>query len=159
MSRATRAIRRCAAPPQRRADLGFVASYSSSEADLLSNGLVPESMDEKWFVFQEGEWLNFHRSWTGVQIYAIRLQLNDDQSFSVSESWVNREPEQYSMTDIDYDRKLLAFLIDALLLKRKTSFPVPSQLENGPAGAFQHLMAGTGYEESTHVSGVPPEDA
>jgi hypothetical protein len=54
----------------------------------------------------------------------LRLE-GSPASVRVVDSWVNREPEQYKATDVEYDRKLLHFLIDALLLKRAPSSPCP----------------------------------
>ena len=58
--------------------------------------------------------LRFHRSWTGIWIYALRLEAAGDQ-WRAHDAWVNREADQYGCTDLDTDRKLLARLVDGLL--------------------------------------------
>ena len=30
-------------------------------------------MENKWFVFQEGDGLHFHRSWTGILVYRVTV--------------------------------------------------------------------------------------
>lgn len=88
-------------------------------------GLVPEQMEDKWFIYYEDSWLRFHRSWTGVFIYGLRLEGSSD-GVRVIDSWVNRNTEQYAAQDTDYDRKLVRFIIDAFLLKTPgTTFPMP----------------------------------
>lgn len=64
----------------------------------------------------------------------------------VVESWVNRNPEQYAGRDTAYDRKLVRFLIDALLLKKpNVTFPMPPNSSVAPTGVVQHSMVGRAY--------------
>jgi hypothetical protein len=30
-------------------------------------------MENKWFVFQEGDRIHFHRSWTGILVYRVTV--------------------------------------------------------------------------------------
>lgn len=39
-----------------------------AEVDRLKRGFVPVQMEHKWFIYFEGDWLRFHRSWTGAFI-------------------------------------------------------------------------------------------
>jgi len=104
-------------------------------------------MDDKWAIFLEDDWLYFHRSWTGVCIYMLRLESIED-GYRIAEAWVNRESAQYKLTDDEYDVKLLRFLIDNFLLGKNTAFPLPPEMpENLPEGAFQHSFSGSGYYE------------
>ena len=61
------------------------------------------------------------------------------------DSWVSRDPAQYKGTDVEYDRKLLRFLIDALLLRLPAVFPMPAGVESVPAGVYQHSVVGRAY--------------
>jgi hypothetical protein len=60
---------------------------------------------------------------------------------------VNRDPEQYRCRDAAYDRKLAQFLIDALLLKKAVSFPMPGVTDAVPAGVVQHAYVGRAFPE------------
>jgi len=104
--------------PATRADLGFAESYTSDEFERMKRGIIPQEMEDKWFVFYEEPWLYFHRSWTGACIYALRFR-SSDSGVSAVESWVSRHTEHYKETQTDYDRELLKFLIGALLLGRR----------------------------------------
>jgi hypothetical protein len=115
--------------------------------DRQAGGRPSTSMEDKWFVYFSEGWLNFHRSWTGALIYSLRLE-GSPASVRVVDSWVNREPEQYKATDIEYDRKLLHFLIDALLLKKSAVFPMPASSEPAAPGVVQHSYVGRAYPEA-----------
>jgi hypothetical protein len=134
--------------------LGFEAFFSSAEAEQLTLGFTPEMMEDKWAVRFENDWLYFHRSWTDALIYAVRLERSPTGAQAV-ESWVNRDQEEYTACDTEYDRKLVRFLIDALLLKKPdVLFPMPPNSKRTPKGVLQHVLAGTGYPEETTKGGL-----
>ena len=135
-------------PPEERVPLEFEALFTDQEAEQLMLGLVPDQMEDKWFVYYEDGWLRFHRSWTGAFIYALRLEVSPTGA-RVVESWVNRNQQQYAASDTDYDRKLVRFLIDAFLFKKAgVSFPMPSRVQDAPRGVVQHSYVGRAYPES-----------
>jgi hypothetical protein len=134
-------------PPQQREPLSLAAVFDSAETELLVLGLRPAGMDDKWFICFHQGWLLFHRSWTGVCIYGLQLERLAD-GVQVSDSWVSRDPAQYKGADLEYDRKLVRFLIEALLLKRAATFPMPPGVEHMPPGAYQHSIVGRAYPES-----------
>ncbi|MGD8456353.1 MAG: hypothetical protein PVF83_08220 [Anaerolineales bacterium] len=131
-------------PPQRTI-LTVKRSFREEEYNTLAKGLIPKEMEDKWFIFMENKTLFFHRSWTGVCIYQV---LFDDQR-CIAEVWANRDPDQCGISDNEYDVKLLSFLIDNLLLGKRTPFPLPEDLpEDVPEGLYQHSVSGTGYPET-----------
>tara|TARA_R110002020_G_scaffold279104_2_gene494495 strand:+ start:5747 stop:6091 length:345 start_codon:yes stop_codon:yes gene_type:complete len=87
--------------PISRRPLGYSASFSESDAATIMAGHIPKDMDDKWFIYSEGDWIYFVRSWTGFHIYGIRLA----DSGVVSDSWVSLDSDQHrvkdSMTEID----------------------------------------------------------
>jgi hypothetical protein len=133
-------------PPERTEPLGFEALFSDEEAERLREGLVPEEMEDRWFIYYADEWLHFHNSWTGSLIYRLRLD-GTPAGVRVIDSWVNRDPGQYRGTDTEYDRKLVRFLIDAFLLRKEAIFPRPSG-PGSPPGLVQHAYVGRAYPES-----------
>jgi hypothetical protein len=152
MTRATRTSWKTLPPPALREPLDFAAVFDNSEAELLVLGLIPSGMADKWFVYFEGSahrqgWLLFHRSWTGACIYGLQLE-GSPVGARVVESWVSRDPAQYTGTDVDYDRKLLRFLIDAFLLRLPAVFPMPVGVESIAPGVYQHSVVGRAYPES-----------
>lgn len=54
--------------------LPYQAVFSSEEFARLKTGLVPQSMEDKWFVYYEEPHLFIHRSWTGQPVYRLFQQ-------------------------------------------------------------------------------------
>lgn len=132
--------------PDSKEVLGFDAAFTPREGERLREGLVPRAMEDKWFVFLEGDWLYFHRSWSGAAIYGLRLEFHANE-VRVVDSWVNRDSGQYRNTDTAYDRELLRFIIDALLLGKAAEFPLPGGSEKFADGVVQHHYVGRAYPE------------
>ena len=147
MTRASRTSWKTLPPPPQREPLDFAAVFDDAGTELLVLGLVPREMEDKWFIYFEQGWLFLHRSWTGACIYGVQLERSPEGA-RVVDSWVSRDPTQYKGTDLDYDRKLLRFLIDALLLRRPAVFPLPAGVEGAPPGLYQHSVVGRAYPES-----------
>ena len=87
----------------------------------MTMALLPQQMEDKWFIYFEDDWLYFHRSWTGTCIYAVRLSAAGAGK-KVVEAWVNRDPGQYKKADDRYDTEILGYLVERLLLGRRVSF-------------------------------------
>jgi ADP-ribosyl-[dinitrogen reductase] hydrolase len=134
--------------PPATALLPFQAEYSSGEFDTIAHGHLSESMDDKWDIVAHDGRIRFHRSWTGICVYDMRLEEVGGR-YRVAEARVNRDPKEYpagsNRHDEEYDTALLGFLIDNLLLGRGTPFPLPSTVDEKDGPAFQHHISGTGY--------------
>lgn len=118
--------------------------FAPDEFAHMRAGLVPQSMDEKWFIYFEAPFLYFHRSWGGVGVYRIELVERDD---GVATTEVLCAEEVLRRSSPEYEARLLAFLIGRLLLGEKIDFPLPPSSRKGPAGLLQHLLAGTAHPE------------
>lgn len=133
--------------PAEKSRLSFERSFTQEEFQLISKGVIPVEMEDKWFVFLENDSLYFHRSWTGTCIYEIHLTHRGEE-YVVTNAWVNRNSEQYGSDDDTYDALLLGFLIDNFLLGKMTPFPMPKDLpQDLPKGVYQHHISGSGYPE------------
>ena len=108
--------------PEARAPLSYERRFDAKELERLTVGLLPQQMEDRWFIYSEDDWLYFHRSWTGTCIYAVRLGAAGAGK-KVVETWVNRDPEQYKKADDLYDTEILGYLVERLLLGRRVSFP------------------------------------
>lgn len=145
--RATRASWKNLPMPERRQRLEVRRSYSADEYARISRGLVPEQMEDKWFILLEDETLSLFRSWTGYCVYAVRL-VEQDGRYAIAEAWVNRDPEQYLATDDRYDSKMLLYLIDELLLGCDAEFPEREDLDQDENALFRWSQAGRGRPTS-----------
>jgi hypothetical protein len=110
--------------PEERARLQIAHRYSAEEMDQIREGLVPEEMEDKWFIVWDGTWLRAHRSWTGYCIYELSF-FPIDGGYAVAQAWANRNPAQYAPPDEARDAHLLVWLIDVHLLGRYSRPPSP----------------------------------
>lgn len=112
--------------PPKRTTITLDGRFSSREMDRIRRGLIPEQMEDKWFVYWQSDVLFFHRSWTGFCIYVVRFVWENDTCRMV-EAEVNRDPEQYSNLNDDHDAKMISYLIDVVLLGKHADFPSDEQ--------------------------------
>jgi hypothetical protein len=83
--------------------------YSSEEFERIKAGLIPQDMDDHWFIYYEEPWLYLHRSWTGFCIFQVRFEALDD-GVVLAEATVNTSPEQYQDPEAD---RWLGILLDS----------------------------------------------
>jgi hypothetical protein len=105
-------------------------------------------MKDKWFIYCEEPHLFFHRSWTGQPIYRLTLTALADGGATVTEALWSKELAVASKDGLDYQVRLVDFLVANLLLGQSKRFPLPSTLAEPMPGVFQHHISGTGYPEA-----------
>jgi hypothetical protein len=79
--------------PQKRERIDVARRFSPDEYQRLACGHIPESQDDRWFVYVEGDVAHIHRSWTGFCIFEVELTPSGD-GYEVAAAWANRDPEQ-----------------------------------------------------------------
>jgi uncharacterized protein (TIGR02452 family) len=125
--------------PDHHATLPLDRRFTDEEIAAIGLGVVPEQMEDKWFVFWEDDVLYFHRSWTGICIYAARFA-RDEQGWRLVEVKANRErdrlPDDVDNRDVD----TLHYLVDALLLRQDAPFPIEGATEAQTAIANWQLV-------------------
>lgn len=89
----------------------------------IHKGLVPQQMEDKWFIYWKNDNLYFHRSWTGFCIYVVHFTA-DTAGSKMNRAEVSRDPEQYAGTSEELDARMISYLVDVLLLHRDVEFPV-----------------------------------
>jgi hypothetical protein len=130
--------------PAQRSRLAIKRAFTGQEYERIRLGLVPESMEDKWFMFTEVDTLYVHRSWTGYCIYQLTL-VKEGTGYVVGEALANRDESQYSGGSDSYDAKMLMFLVDHLLLKVNYLMPLPANLTAGIATELHyHHVLGAG---------------
>ena len=118
-------------------DIGF----SPDEYEMLQKGIIPQQMEDKWFIYFEDNKLYCHRSWTGFCIYIAEFSDNKIGG-SVENITINRDQEQYSENDNSFDCKLLLYIIDRLLLKKKAEYPIKEDLDSDEQAISQWSNVG-----------------
>lgn len=97
--------------PEKREIFSMSLSLSEKEYEILQYGLIPQEMEDKWFLYFEDDTLYFHRSWTGICVYEVHFS-EDHQSAKVI---VNRDPDQYRQQDPEQDKAVIQILISGLV--------------------------------------------
>jgi 8-oxo-dGTP pyrophosphatase MutT (NUDIX family) len=64
---------KCRPLPARRSLLPFERTLAPAEVARLARGLVPQQMEDRWFVYLEDSVLRCHRSWTGLEHFRAHL--------------------------------------------------------------------------------------
>ncbi|HEY9747230.1 MAG TPA: hypothetical protein V6C63_00910 [Allocoleopsis sp.] len=100
--------------PSKLASISVEKFYSQHEFDQLSAGVIPEVMEDKWFVFYESPWLYLYRSWTGDFVFKVRFEPVTG-GVAIAEVLVNRDPHQYSETEREHDIAMLKTLLDSCI--------------------------------------------
>jgi hypothetical protein len=121
------------------APVAYRASFSAPQMENIRAGLVPESTEDKWFIYYQAPYLYLHRSWTGQAIYRVTLD-KTSQGVVVADALCSAEVLRESTAD--QEASMLDFLISNLLLGEDKPFPMPSDARDLPAGAFQHVISG-----------------
>jgi hypothetical protein len=111
--------------PKTRSRVKVSWHFSADEAELLKRGFVPQSMDDKWFIYFDPKThkLNIHRSWSGFCLFVMKL-LETRKGVSIKELWANRDPDQYENSDDLHDVKLAKWVLDSILLGDVSAFPI-----------------------------------
>lgn len=138
-------------------ELVFHATFNAAELARIEAGLVPRQMEDKWFIFYDAPYLHFHRSWTGLPVYRVKLDTNPHGA-KVVEALLSQEQRAADAPDLNYHARLLDFLISNLLLRQSKPFPRPAGMVEPAPGVFQHHIAGTGYREAPPAAS-PPSDS
>lgn len=127
----------------------FQRSFDDAEVETLAQGLIPEAMEDKWFIYLDGSQLCFFRSWTGQPVYRVTLEMNEG-GYIVADAEI--DANVFDTEDAEYEARLLGFLISNLLLGQNEPFPRPKGINEPIPGILQHHVAGTGYSEQTPPS-------
>ncbi|MCA9874485.1 MAG: hypothetical protein KC441_12540 [Anaerolineales bacterium] len=127
--------------PAAHQELALEGSYSAAEFAQISLGYIPQEQQDKWFIYLEGEWLHFHRSWTGSCIFQLHLAPADGY-YQADRAIVNRDPAQYRGHDDEQDARLISHLVDDLLLGRFSVLPLPDNLSAEDQQRYQKDMMG-----------------
>lgn len=67
--------------------------WTEDEMPHIRFGLLPVSMDDKWFMFMEDNLLHLHRSWTGHGIYQAQF-VQDEDGYRITRAVVTSDGER-----------------------------------------------------------------
>lgn len=73
-------------------DLKIELHFNGSHMRNLRRGFVPDDQDQKWFLYFEDNILHIHRSWTGLKMYEVVFD-DDDEDGVARRVRINLGPE------------------------------------------------------------------
>ena len=83
--------------------------YSKEEFEQIKCGIVPEEMEEKWFIYFEDDKLYFHQSWSGSIIFIATFR--DFEIISI-ETNNSEDVNQSAISDcIEFVSKIISGVI------------------------------------------------
>ena len=62
--------------------------YTDSQLNIITQGIIPEEMEEKWFMYFKNSNLYIYISWTGICLFIAKFNNN-----SISEIMVNSDKD------------------------------------------------------------------
>ncbi len=89
-------------------------AYTKEEFSKIKAGSIARSMEDKWDIVYEDDWLHFYRSWTGIEVYRAKFTLLSDGNYELQEILVN--DDEIDTTDSDHDFSTVQKLIQYYLL-------------------------------------------
>jgi len=132
--------------------LPYRSAFNPNQLSRLVEGLVPQRMEDKWFIYYEEPYLFLHRSWTGQPVYRVKLK-HSTEGVEVEEALWSKELAETTNSDAQYQSQLIDFLLSNLLLGENKPFPRLPGLDNAKQQLLQHAISGTGYRLSNEKSG------
>jgi len=133
--------------------LPYRASFDAEMFALVKQGLIPQAMEDKWFIYYDEPHLYLHRSWTGKPVYRLMLRSTSNGAEITEAQW-SKDVADASKFGVEYEARLVDFLVSNLLLRQAKPFPLPPGTTESE-GALQHAISGTGYPESAIVPKKP----
>ncbi|HEY3873949.1 MAG TPA: hypothetical protein VGM92_00600, partial [Candidatus Kapabacteria bacterium] len=140
------------AMPEKHSSITTKRFFNVAEFERIKIGVVPERMEDKWFIYFAEDRLFFHRSWTGVCVYEAYFESSENGA-TLRSLEVNRRNDEYDGLNDQCEVERANFLIDLLLLGRDVPFPSCEE-ENAPEALHAWNLAGSaifrngqGYDE------------
>lgn len=88
-------------------EINWNYEFSNDEYENLKLGSIPKTMENKWFIYEENNIVYFHRSFTGICIYELKLDVNTHKHLVK----INTDPNEYIAEEPDKELIKLTFII------------------------------------------------
>jgi 8-oxo-dGTP diphosphatase len=108
--------------PSKHTTIALDRRFAPHEMQRIKAGLIPEEMEDKWFIYWQNDTLFFHRSWSAFCLFVVHFA-KDAEWYRMCGAELNRNPKQYAETSDAKDASLISHLIDVLLLQKEAEFP------------------------------------
>lgn len=104
--------------------------FTIDEMEKIKLGLIPKSMDDRWFVFFEENKLFIYRSWSGKLIYVCKFS-EDSQSPQLISGQLNIEAfEDTTLVNMIEESEKMEFVIKRIMLSQEFETQRTQALKN-----------------------------
>ena len=83
--------------PEKQVTVPLDIKLSDAQMARLRRGHIPEAMEDHWFMYCDGKFIHYHRSWTGYCIFEAAYEKAPD-GYRVTSLTINQDPEQHTAT-------------------------------------------------------------
>lgn len=98
--------------PEKYATTPMNFDISKEDMSIVKMGHIPDAMEDHWFMYCDDDSIRYYRSWTGFCMFIAKYK-EVDGNYRITELQVNRDPSQYTSTDIESDKaNFLGLLVD-----------------------------------------------
>jgi len=122
-------------------EIEYHRELSWADYSRIRTGYVPRSSRDKWLVLHQRGELLFYRSGNGTFVYGTKFS-HAGGVFHASRLVVNDDPGQLVPQPDHYERTLLNYLIERLLLGREVRFPAPPGIDSRQAELLEKIWMG-----------------
>lgn len=74
------------------------AGFSAAEWEVVSHGLVPRVMEDRWFWYADGPTMHGRRSWTGIEVYRFHV-VPEGERYVLSRIEILDERDRYPTSE------------------------------------------------------------
>ena len=96
------------------------------QIELISKELIPQVIEDKWFMYFEKPYLYLHRSWTGQAVFKLKFT-ESSTGYFVSEALLSSDIAKTHEVEIKYQGEIAFFLVSHFQLEKKVSYPMQSK--------------------------------
>ena len=101
--------------PEQQDALDIKRKFTEEDMEKIKMGFIPQSTDDKWFIFYEDDILYFQRTLSGFCIYKVKFEKRRNK-YQISEAKVNSDPHQYERMPDELEKRILKSMVDGLTL-------------------------------------------
>ena len=123
------------AMPKKHRIIPLGINFSQDEYSALQKGFVPCQMEDKWFVYFQGNNLYCHRSWTGFCVYIGKFKIIEGKPY-LHEVQINENKKQYK-TQSDFFEIRQFFKIINCTIHFKKHYIISPVIVNNSIESFE----------------------
>lgn len=126
----------------------FDLEIHKRQIEQISKGLIPQDMEDKWFIYYEKPYLYIHRSWTGQPVYRVEFE-ESGAGYYVKEALFSSHLINSENEDLEGQGKLAYFLVCNFLLGQSVPYPRHSGVDEPLPDVCRHKVSDNAHQDET----------